>query len=826
MTLDSEGSRVSGRGGACEALICEIDWSDSPVGPMKSWPVSLRVLVQTMLNARHPMLLFWGPELIQFYNDAFLPSFGEGKHPGAMGQAGRECWSEVWPIVGAQIEAVMDSGTPTWQQEALVPIYRNGRIEDVFWTYGYSPAYDDDGNIGGTLIVCTEQTRGVLANRRLQLVARLAERIGSAERPRDIVSKAFASFEGLRVDIPFAVAFDREGNTAGAYGLTRSATKNVQRHAMASLDGTGSRSIALENPIETDLWPEPVSTAFVIPFLEGSIVFGVSPRLPFDEPYRNFLLQAVDSMQAAHDRVEAVIRRLRSERERRDLLMKAPVAAALLMGPDLVFELANPRFVEMVGREVLGKRYMDAFPEVEGTPVLEAVQHVYRSGKPFSTDEMHVALDRDGSGELRDAFFKFNLEPIRAPDGKVTGMMAIAVEITDMVTARQQQARAHAERAALVERLEEASRAKDEFLAMLGHELRNPLAPIITALELIKLREGASLSHEHVIIERQSKHLIRLVDDLLDVARIVGGKVDLKPERCDIRTVIENAIEIAESLIEERHQQLTVSVPQSLTWWGDPARLAQIVSNLLTNAARYTQPGGEIEVSVHGQDDEIHIRVSDNGEGIPVELLDRIFDAFVQGRREARRGQGGLGLGLTLTRNLVELHGGTVTASSEGYGKGSTFLVRLPAIAEPKQSAKPAPRTSESRKRILVVDDNRDAASVLCARLESAGHSVAIAHDGPSALEAFARHAPEVAILDIGLPVMDGYELARRIGEMQGGDRCRLIAVTGYAQPADRERSAAAGFQAHLVKPVSFERLSSTLSSQGASAESRRPSGV
>lgn len=757
------------------------------------------------------MLLFWGPELVQFYNDAFLPSFGEGKHPQAMGQPGAECWAEVWPIVGAQIEAVMADGTPTWQEEALVPIYRNGRIEEVFWTYGYSPAYDDDGGIGGTLIVCTEVTRGVLANRRLELVARLAERMGFAERPEDIRREAFACFETLRVDVPFAMTLDGHGAVVCGYGVSGDDADSVRSLAASAAGAAEPRCLELDREVETDLWPEPVSSIFVVPFLDGLIAFGLSPRLPFDEPYRKFLLQAVDSMQAAHDRVEAVARRIASERERRDLLMQAPVAAALVVGPELVFELANPRYVEMVGREVIGKRYVDAFPEILGTPVLDAVENAYRTGTAFSTDEMRVPLDRDGSGTLRDAFFKFNLEPIRDAAGTVTGLMAVAVEITDIVNARQQQARAHAERAALVERLEEASRSKDEFLAMLGHELRNPLAPIVTALELIKQREGPELSREYAIIERQSKHLIRLVDDLLDVARIVGGKVDLVPERCDVAKVIDNAIEIAESLIEARSQRLSVSVPPGLRWWGDPARLAQIVSNLLTNAARYTPDGGHIQLSVLDHDDEMEIRVADNGEGMTAELMERVFEPFVQGQQGMDREQGGLGLGLTLTRNLVARHGGTVTATSDGPDLGSTFVVRLPVTAEPEPTVAVAASGETCPKRILLVDDNRDAASLLRARLEAVGHDVEVAHDGIAALDAFARHLPEVAILDIGLPVMDGYELARRIGEQQGGDRCRLIAVTGYAQVADRARSAAAGFHAHLVKPVSFDTLSAAL---------------
>jgi signal transduction histidine kinase len=359
---------------------------------------------------------------------------------------------------------------------------------------------------------------------------------------------------------------------------------------------------------------------------------------------------------------------------------------------------------------------------------------------------------------------------------------------------------------------EAANRAKDEFLAMLGHELRNPLAPIATAVQLLNMRRDPDARRpELAVIDRQVKHVIRLVDDLLDVSRITRGKVQLKRSRIEASQVVSDAVEMASPLLEQRRHHLTVSVARGgLPLDADDARLAQVVANLLTNAAKYTEPGGEISIAATVEDGEVVIRVRDNGRGIAGEMLSRIFELFVQGQRSPDRAEGGLGLGLALVRSLVELHGGSVSAHSDGPGCGSEFVVRLPEApvesAAPDVAAVVSPAGGFSpQKRVLLVDDNGDAAELLGEVLRSAGHQVAIAHDGPEALGLLQQFHPEVAVLDIGLPVMDGYELARRLRKSFRQLRC--IAVTGYGQETDRARSRQAGFELHLVKPVDVSAL-------------------
>jgi signal transduction histidine kinase/ActR/RegA family two-component response regulator len=367
--------------------------------------------------------------------------------------------------------------------------------------------------------------------------------------------------------------------------------------------------------------------------------------------------------------------------------------------------------------------------------------------------------------------------------------------------------------ARLVREREEANRAKDEFLAMLGHELRNPLAPIVTALNLMKLRSGNRLNRESEIIERQVGHLIRLVDDLLDISRVARGKVELKREPVEMSEVVAKAIETASPLLEQRRHYLSVEVPATgLLVYGDPTRLAQVVANLLTNAAKYTEPGGHIAVRAWVEGARVHLAVQDNGAGISPDLLPRVFDLFQQGRRTMDRAEGGLGIGLALVKSLTHLHGGSVSARSGGVGRGSEFAIALPLLTmEPaavdQASAQPTLGRAGTAERVLVVDDNHDAADLIGEMLRAVGHEVFIAHDAFEALSLAERLDPSVIVLDIGLPVMNGYDVARRIRKMFGGRAPRLIALTGYGLDHDRARSHEAGFEQHLVKPVSAREL-------------------
>ncbi|HVL67480.1 MAG TPA: ATP-binding protein [Vicinamibacterales bacterium] len=425
-------------------------------------------------------------------------------------------------------------------------------------------------------------------------------------------------------------------------------------------------------------------------------------------------------------------------------------------------------------------------------------------------------------GELRVA-----QEHAREAEAMARSLDAARAEVERTVAELDRQARALDQARA---RAEEATRAKDEFLAMLGHELRNPLSPIVTALQLMRLRQAPS--HEQEVIERQVTNLVRLVDDLLDVARITRGKIDLRKSRIDLGEVVSRGIEIAAPELERRRQVLTVRLPShSPLVDGDPARLAQALANLLTNASKYSDPGSQIVITGEDDGERARIRVRDHGVGISPDMVDRVFELFVQQPQAIDRAQGGLGLGLAIVRSLVTLHGGRVWAESGGLGLGSEFVIELPRAAEtaPQGASEGASGatglTPTVRAHVLVVDDNADLANLLADALSSFGYVVRTAAEGLAALRLADEFEPDVVLLDIGLPVLDGYEVARQLRAGRRGPLVRLIAVTGYGEEADRRRSRDAGFDAHLVKPVDLDelqRLVADLQAQGRAASRER----
>ena len=362
--------------------------------------------------------------------------------------------------------------------------------------------------------------------------------------------------------------------------------------------------------------------------------------------------------------------------------------------------------------------------------------------------------------------------------------------------------------------LSEADRRKNEFLAMLAHELRNPLAPMMNAMRIIQMAGGdpETLRTASGMMERQIGQMVRLVDDLLDVNRISRGTIELRKSRIEVASVVAHALEAVRPQVEARTQQLHVSLPQRpIHLIGDPARLTQVVGNLLNNASKFTPEGGTIDLAVARAGARAVIRVRDNGIGIPADQISRIFGMFVQVDSSLGRARGGIGMGLTLVKQLVELHEGTVEASSPGPGQGSEFVVSLPMLADPPLTTAAGLRfaiTAPSRaRRILIVDDDRDAAESLAAVLGLAGHMTEIAHDGLKALDRARAFLPEVVLLDIGLPELGGAEVARRIREARWGEQMVLVAMTGWGHEYDREQSRASGFHDHLIKPVRHDAL-------------------
>ncbi len=415
----------------------------------------------------------------------------------------------------------------------------------------------------------------------------------------------------------------------------------------------------------------------------------------------------------------------------------------------------------------------------------------------------HALFSTDGSQLQLEA----HLQPIHGENGVLSGSVLVlraSRGCEEVDAARRRQADEHAA----------ADRRKDQFLAMLAHELRNPLAPIRNAVELMHRVDAPDPSFEAAreMVERQVKHLAHLVDDLLDVSRLTHGNIRLRQEPVDLTKVVERAVEATRPLIEGRNHMLTAEIPdQPIRIEADAVRIEQVATNLLNNAAKYTMPGGHIWLRVDREGSEAVVRVRDNGIGVPPDVLGRVFEPFVQSDGSLAHTEGGLGIGLTLVRSLVEMHGGTVEAHSPGLGQGSEFIVRLPlrpegGLAGPESelalSRETSPFTAARPVRVLVVEDNIDAAESLATLLRLWGHDVRVVHDGLDAVDAARSYLPEVVLLDIGLPGLDGYQVAERLRGEAGLENTLLVAMTGYGQPEDRRRSAEAGIHHHFVKPV------------------------
>lgn len=467
----------------------------------------------------------------------------------------------------------------------------------------------------------------------------------------------------------------------------------------------------------------------------------------------------------------------------------------------------------MLSNEALAQCYGTSPDSLTGltdenfNPNADEVTHFYqndldviRTGKPKLIPEEKVT-HADGSVH----WYSTVKIPLYDTDNSCSKLLGVATDITE---------RKHAE-----ETLRLMDRRKDEFLAMLAHELRNPLAPISNAVRLLKMQEATDpkLALSCNIIDRQVTHMTRLLDDLLDMARIMQGKIRLKIEHFELTDIVNNAIETSRPLLESRKQELIISQTMTPQWLeGDHVRLAQVLSNLLNNAAKYTGEGGKIMLSVMREGSDAVIEIKDTGIGISPDILPQIFDLFTQADHTLAHSQGGLGIGLTLVRQLVEIHGGTVTAASEGIGQGSTFTVRLPALpmdSSATESARTESVLPTSKFRILVVDDYADAAESLMMLLQAKGHEVEIADCGIKAIEQAQVFHPQVVLLDIGLPDLDGYEVAKRLRALPETRDATLIALTGYGQSEDHNRSQSAGFDHHLLKPLNFDELSALLTS-------------
>ena len=510
------------------------------------------------------------------------------------------------------------------------------------------------------------------------------------------------------------------------------------------------------------------------------------------------------------DRPSSNAESLRQSEERFRLLVEGVKDYAIfLLDPDGFISSWNSGAERIKGYsadEIIGRHFSTFYPaEVVANKWPDRELEIARQEGRY--EEEGIRVRKDGSTFWANVV----ITALYDPDGTVRGFAKVTRDLSERKR---------------IEALESSERRMTEFLAMLSHELRNPLAPIYNAVYLLHSRadDDPDLKWAIDLIDRQVTHLTRLVDDLMEVGRVTSGSIRLQKKDFDIRSLITPAVESSRPLLDARKHTIELSIPErELIVHGDPTRLTQVVVNLLNNAAKYTPEGGRISLSLVREGNMVEIRIRDSGVGIQPEFLTKIFDMFTQGERTLDRSEGGLGIGLTLVRRLIQMHDGTVDASSEGPGKGSLFVVRLPLVDAPSadqptlDTARDLPlKNGAGGLRVLVVDDNQDAATSMTVFLKMWGYDVKVVHDGIDAIDAVVEYRPEIVLLDIGLPGMDGYEVAERIRRMDTVRKPALIALTGYGQEADRSHTRRSGFDYHLVKPVAPESLKSLLATVGA----------
>ncbi len=1030
-------------GGEMGQRMRAFDWASSPLGPPQHWPAALRTTLRIMLSTRHPTFLFWGPQLLCFYNDAYSRSLGPERHPAILGQPGEPAWAEIWDLVGPQLAHVMGGHGATWHENQLIPTTRHGQREPLYWTYSCGPVDDDStsGGIGGVLVLCTETSPQSLELLRFRADRQRWQDLFSqapgficvlvgAEHRFEYVNQRYQELVGQRavLDRPvieclpeaapqgFIALLDGVRHSGQAYvaggvpmqmhiGNARPVTRHMDFVYQPIRDATGEVSgIFVEGHDVTErLLSSQRLQAVLDSITDGFITFDPQLQLTYlnqaaermlEQPAaallgqppaaltalmaapdgrllqaeigqaaegstRNgehwfdalekwlhirccprtgggvvlYLQDVTDSRSAAQVALE-LQQQLRERAEELEAVMHNlpaylwmahdaacrritgnPQAAALLnTGTDANMSASSLQAGERPFQEMINGRPAQAHEL--------PLQRAASSGQPVPLTELQLVFDDGSRRELRGG-----AAPLFDAAGRVRGAVSAFVDITDLRQAQTQlqqreremrtladntpdvlarfdrqhrhlfvnaaierasglrpeqvigrtnselgmppeltahwhqvvdevfasgeqrqlefvfpsptghrsfQARLVPERDeheqvqqvlaivqdVTVERhaqqaVRDAEQRKDEFLATLAHELRNPLAPLRTGLQVLeRSKDVAAASAVRAMMNRQLEHMVRLIDDLMDVARISAGKLTLRREPVQLTAAVDMAVEASRTALQAGHHRLDLQLAAQPVWVNaDLARLAQVLTNLLNNAAKYTPPGGQVTLALRRDGDEAVLSVTDNGIGIPPAMLDEVFQMFTQVDAALQREHGGLGVGLALARRIAVLHEGNIAAQSAGLGQGSVFTLRLPALpcagADPGSAGVGAAAAAGQGRRVMVVDDNHDGADSLAMLLRLWGCEVRVAYGGAQALELLQGWTAELAFIDIGMPGMNGYTLAEAL--RRRGVQARLVALTGWGSAHDVQRSLEAGFSQHLTKPVSADAMQAVL---------------
>jgi PAS domain S-box-containing protein len=805
--------------GAVRALLRIHDWRDSPLGHPDGWSAPLRTALGMVLDSAFPMFIAWGSGLGFLYNDAYALIMGE-KHPASLGAPFQRIWAEIWPDIAPIIDRAL-SGKSSYHEDLPLMVLRRGYLEESWFTFSYSPLHDVDGSVGGMYCTVIETTQRVMSERRSSFELKLTDALQHLTTPQQVLATASELLgTQLKLDRVVYGEVDAERGTFHIpYHFSRAGLPDAGRQEF-SLDTFGrelSDALAAGEVVKVDDVRRDPRTAASLAAYEGDAI-GALLTMPLvkagrliaflslnrQQPWRwtedelAFTRSTAERTWAALETARAQAE-LRQERDRSRYIFDTIAEGFALFDSDWTIRQMNAeglRICRKSADDVLGRDHWQVFPESVDTEGGRMYRQVM--AKRAAGGAEYCRTMPDGEQIWSE---------IRAYPTQDGGIASFFRDITDRKLAE--------------EKVRAADQRKDEFLAMLAHELRNPLAPISAAAELLGIGrlDEERVRRSSAIIGRQVRHMTSLVDDLLDVSRVTRGLVTLAKAPVNVRGIVDEAVEQVLPLVRARSQALSVSVEDdAVTVLGDKARLVQVMANVLNNAAKYTPEGGRIAVAALQRDGQLVLTVQDDGIGMEAELTERVFELFAQAERSSDRSLGGLGLGLALVKNLVELHGGRVACSSPGLGKGSTFEIALPIMEAPAAPGKPA-APGQARLpgalKLLVVDDNADAALTLGMLLEACGHEVIVEYESPRALERARAERPHACLLDIGLPEMDGNELAQRLRAQAETAGCVLIAVTGYGQEQDRQRAFESGFRYHLVKPVDMDKLGEVLAEIG-----------
>lgn len=848
------------------------DWTASTLGEPYTWPLSLQSAVGLMLGSKFPMFLLWGREGITLYNDGYIPILST-RHPAALAQPFLQTWAEVKDELLPLIEQAY-AGKANYFENLPLTLERNGFPEQTWFTFSYSPIYGDDGHVAGMFCALTETTARVHAEKRQALVLQTVDRLRGLTKV-DEITLAASELLGRYLKVPYvfyAEIDEAKDRIEVKRDWARDGVKPLAGY-IGRLDDYGPEIISTlrsgqalsVHDVKTDARTAAYSSAYTalgvrailaLPLVKAGML--VATLNVYDKDPRHWTHQDLKLAMEIAERIWIAIERgkaeatLRANEARQSMLLalgdtlrelsEDPNAMMAAATKTLALHLGVPRVGyanvdENVEYSVVGQNYNDIsrVPEVSARadklddygPILVSD---LRAGRMMRVDDL--ASDSRTAGAAAQAHAAVGAKasiaaPVQRHGRTVAFMFAhddhprhwtdAEADLIREVASRTWSA---VERVRAEQALRQADQRKDEFLAMLAHELRNPLAPISSAAELLQfgLQDPQRIKATSEVIVRQVEHMTGLINDLLDVSRVTRGVIALENGDVDIKDVLSDAVEQVRPLIEYRGHFLSVHVtPERAYVRGDHKRLVQIFANLLTNSAKYTPDDGKIDVWVETQDKEIVVCVVDNGIGMKPELISSVFDLFAQAERSVDRSQGGLGLGLALVKSLVHHHGGSVSAHSKGLGEGSKFTVRLPRLFKSDEQLGTPPKQSESKPaaeplRILVVDDNTDAAEMLAMLLETHGHFTTI-ENHPHAALSRAKYEPfNACLLDIGLPDMDGYELAHHLRKLPLTADAMFVAVTGYGQQNGTDKAGSGVFDHYLPKPLSSERLLNLLS--------------